>query len=304
METNNQSTNSPNLPKWMTPRVLWSVIGILLVVVVVGSVALWQVQKNEEESLRNTLLNSGNDLPIFSGSNNPSDPTSTWKTYTNSAENLEFMYPNTFGVTKDANNYPAILIKSDSSTIVVNFPASHVDASSFSGTAVQAHFGSNFAYQVDGTEDHGTGKVRRIYLQKPNGDFMTIELFGSFEKDLPVLKQILSTFKFTESKTTITPTATPAKGGISGILIVTTCGGAYPGTCTDLPGSNLDIGIADAKGVIQNFTAGSDGGFKITLSPREYTIKQPQRYMMEDQSVTVVTGQYAPVSINYRTLAP
>jgi hypothetical protein len=90
METNNQSGNHVD---YFTPKILWSIIGFLLLVVIVGSVLWWQETKKTDQALnqQNTCLAG---TPAEECNDNPAqNSTANWKTYSNSEFSYEFKHP-------------------------------------------------------------------------------------------------------------------------------------------------------------------------------------------------------------------
>src|SRR5690348_13267694 len=103
METDNQ--NKPdNHIDFFAPKVLWLIIGILLLVVIIGASSWWQeVKKSEKiEKLPITCSRDYRCAPNVENSSNTAD-TSTWKTYSNAEFGFEFKYPTNWSY--DNDNY-------------------------------------------------------------------------------------------------------------------------------------------------------------------------------------------------------
>ena len=89
MQIENQNPIPPNHPV-LNHKVLYTVLGVLLLVLIAGSYFWWQeIKKSEISQEAPTLRSEQSDVP------------SDWKTYTNTDYGFEFKYPSYFIISSD-----------------------------------------------------------------------------------------------------------------------------------------------------------------------------------------------------------
>lgn len=187
METNNKPDNHID---FFAPKVLWTIIGVLMFVVVVGSIAWYDVIKNTPKVDQQVTTN----------------PTAEWKTYSNNEYGFEFKYPSSYDVGSPTGKI------TNSLTLYTNEP--YYDRGTFT-----LDFYFNFKKgTLPVITSTGTGDDKKIGKEKigniewakwqfggMNGNYgyVTTQNNITVEVDTPIwsdsLKNVLATFKFTGS---------------------------------------------------------------------------------------------------------
>ncbi len=102
---NNLDNKNGNHIDFFAPKILWFIIGILLLVVVVGASAWWQEIKDSEKT-ENFPITCSRSYRCFPNQNpaNTTD-TSTWKTYSSSKYGYQFQYPANLFTEEDEDGF-------------------------------------------------------------------------------------------------------------------------------------------------------------------------------------------------------
>ncbi len=182
---------------FFAPKILWTIIGFLLLVVIVGGMLWWKEVKSESLLERKIACAQDATLPVPCGSLNPK---SDWKTYSNTEYGFEFKYPSHWTHRSGSEKIFILdlLFESQKDEIEIQFILNNGEFTPCEENCVRNRTenisGNNWSiYDLAYDKKHGKAGV----LKKDNLRFA----FTSFEKvnfDSRSFDLILSTFKFFE----------------------------------------------------------------------------------------------------------
>jgi hypothetical protein len=251
-----------------------------------------------------------------------SEPTSIWKTVSDTAEGFEYSYPETLGTKYiDANVWPPKVTVADGKfSCETTSPASSlpnvvteptIDNRVYCVTAVvEEAAGSAYITYTYATEENEKIISLDFVLRYPRcinyDDSQKTECqieLDSFDLD-GLVGQIAATFKFTNA-------GTVSGSGIEGIVLLgPTCPvekNPPEPQCADKPyKTNLDITSVSGTQIVKEFSSGANGKFKIDLPPGEYAIQSAASSnalfpRCATSAVTVAAGSYTNITINCDT---
>lgn len=218
----NQNQQPGNHIDYFAPKILWTIIIALLLVVVVGSV-LWYQEENKtvssnQETDCNGPMQDGPYLEVMATLEKclqkQQAEMATWKTYTNAEYGFEFKYPPQFNDFKNrGNKIPIVLAGSNGNISLWDIDGEFsiegiIEIENFTGFEIVKN-----PYQVtlnrgsfirDKIKTDSIECAENIYFNRSE---KLIHVSFSFCDD-DLINQILSTFKFVESDQSIKPCGT------------------------------------------------------------------------------------------------
>ncbi|HEX9503974.1 MAG TPA: PsbP-related protein [Patescibacteria group bacterium] len=286
METNDQSHKFV----FFAPKVLRSIIGVLLFIVVVGSVAWYKTIKETPKMSQQVVTN----------------PTAGWKTYSNDQYGFAFKYPNDWTLTDISNGsrnvfpptFTGVNLRkngSDKDIIGIDFFSADEDllqGSSFGADpSTDAKIGG-VSWKAIKFSDCSPGScpphdsLSITTKNNNNNKYYQITLYPNDTANInPIFTSILDTFKFSEKIVPIT--------------------GTLQGTATNGSLINIDV-YSPSKNAHNGGRTDSSGHYNVKVLPGVYEIyyfrdgeSSKNKYFVK--SVTVKAGQTVNLNFNVDT---
>ncbi|HEX9503169.1 MAG TPA: hypothetical protein VF974_02500 [Patescibacteria group bacterium] len=202
MENQNQEQPDNHID-YFAPKILWTIIGVLLLVVAAGSVLWWQ----EIQLVKDLSQVKQACAQIFAppcGSSSKSSQTADWKTYTNSEYGFQFKYPDKYKIKETSNPAKDWLLElkfaaqnntaDQISLSIYNDPLiTPCEEDCISSENVMISGNAWIVYQLSYNGNH----ARDAKLARNNVSYI-FDANSDISYKNATLDQILSTFKFTK----------------------------------------------------------------------------------------------------------